>query len=407
MTSAGPVAGDASRDQLRRLSVLIAASAVDMIGFGMVLPLMPYYALHLKATPEQIGLLIASFSVAQLLFAPIWGRVSDRYGRRPVLLICLTASAIAYVVFGLATSLLMLFASRLVQGAGGGMTAVAQAYVADTIRPGDRARALGWLSAASSLGVSLGPVIGSFTSRWGQATPGLVAAFLCVVNIWFAWKWLPESRRPGEHASVRKPVWHGAWEVLRHPGRPVSRYVWIYGAGMLGFSAMTAVLPLYLNFRFGVTERTIGYVFLYVGLLSFVMRSVVLGPVVRRMGELGALRLGTVSLTLGLLFYPSAGTLVLLAAIIPLVPVGTALLFPSTTALMSRASPPAELGLTMGVAQTFAGLARVAAPLIATSAYQRFGEASPFFVAGAIVALVGVLAFRFAPATRRLAAEDA
>jgi MFS family permease len=125
------------------------------------------------------------------------------------------------------------------------------------------------------------------------------------------------------------------------------------------------------------------------------------------MGELGALRLGTVSLTLGLLFYPSAGTLVLLAAIIPLVPVGTALLFPSTTALMSRASPPAELGLTMGVAQTFAGLARVAAPLIATSAYQRFGEASPFFVAGAIVALVGVLAFRFAPATRRLAAEDA
>jgi len=129
--------------QFRRLSVLIAVNFVDMIGFMIVLPLLPFYALKLNATPETIGRLIASFSIAQLLAAPLWGRMSDRYGRRPALLIGLSASAIAYVVFGLASSVWLLFLSRLVQGAGGGTTGVAQAYVADTVEQADRARALG------------------------------------------------------------------------------------------------------------------------------------------------------------------------------------------------------------------------------------------------------------------------
>jgi len=376
-----------------------------MIGFAMVLPLMPYYALKLAATPEQIGFLIASFSIAQLLISPVWGAVSDRYGRRPALLIGLGASAIAYVVFGFANSLWLLFASRIIQGAGGGTTGVAQAYVADTIKPSDRARALGWLSAASSLGVSLGPVIGSFAAHWGQEAPGLVAAVLCLLNMIFAWRWLPESRPAGLTVPPRRPIWHAALTILQHPGRPVSRLILIYGAGMLGFSAMTSILPLFLNARFGVTEKTIGYFFLYVGALSFVMRSVVLGPVVARIGEMGAMRVGTMTLMLGLFVYPLPRTLWLLAAIIPLIPIGTALLFPATTSLMSRATPQEELGVTMGVAQTFAGLARVIAPLVATVAYQRIGIGSPFIVAGIIVALVGVLAYRIA-APPRLASEE-
>ncbi|MBS1240786.1 MAG: multidrug resistance protein [Gemmatimonadetes bacterium] len=400
-----PAQGDASRDQLQRLGVLIATSCIDMIGFAMVLPLMPYYALKLAATPEQIGFLIASFSIAQLLISPVWGAVSDRYGRRPALLIGLGASAIAYVVFGFANSLWLLFASRIIQGAGGGTTGVAQAYVADTIKPSDRARALGWLSAASSLGVSLGPVIGSFAAHWGQEAPGLVAAVLCLLNMIFAWRWLPESRPAGLTVPPRRPIWHAALTILQHPGRPVSRLILIYGAGMLGFSAMTSILPLFLNARFGVTEKTIGYFFLYVGALSFVMRSVVLGPVVARIGEMGAMRVGTMTLMLGLFVYPLPRTLWLLAAIIPLIPIGTALLFPATTSLMSRATPQEELGVTMGVAQTFAGLARVIAPLVATVAYQRIGIGSPFIVAGIIVALVGVLAYRIA-APPRLASEE-
>jgi len=387
-------ASPGTRDQLRQLWVLIITSCVDMIGFAIVLPLMPFYALKFNATPEQIGLLVASFSIAQLVFSPIWGRVSDRYGRRPALLIGLSASAVAYIVFAFSGTLWLLFLSRLIQGAGGGTTGVVHAYVGDTIKASDRAKALGWLSAASALGVMLGPVIGSFAIHFGHEAPGLIAAALCVVNVVFAWRWLVESRKPGAPVQDKKPIWHSAWVVVRHPQRPVSRFIWIYGAGMLGFSAMTGVLALYLHWKFGIDERNIGYVFLYVGALGLVMRTLVLGPAVDRLGETGVMRLGTVALSLGLLLYPLPSTLGMLAVVIPLVPIGTALLFPATTALMSRVSNREELGVTMGVAQTFAGIARVIAPLVATSAYQRFGPPTPFYIAGGIVAMVGVLAFR-------------
>ena len=382
--------------QFRRLAVLIAVNFVDMIGFMIVLPLLPFYALKLNATPETIGQLIASFSIAQLLAAPLWGRMSDRYGRRPALLIGLSASAIAYVVFGFASSVWLLFLSRLVQGAGGGTTGVAQAYVADTIGEGDRARALGWLSAATSAGVMVGPAIGSFAAHLGQAAPGLVAAALCLINVFFAWKWLPESHREPRavEGQPRKPPWHPAWVALRHPTTPIGRLLWIYGVGMLAFASMTSVMALYLGTEFGIDETTIGYIFLYVGVLSFIMRSLLLGPIVDRIGEIWAMRIGTVLLVLGLALYPVPGDLWTLAIVIPLVPIGTALLFPATTSLMSRASDPRELGTTMGVAQTFAGLARVVAPILATIAFQRLGHGWPFYVAAGYVALVGVMAFQ-------------
>jgi multidrug resistance protein len=396
--------------KFRRLAVLIAVNFVDMIGFMIVLPLLPFYALKLHASAETIGRLIASFSIAQLLAAPVWGRLSDRYGRRPALLIGLSASAAAYVVFGVATSVWLLFLSRLVQGAGGGTTGVAQAYVADTVEPGDRARALGWLSAATSAGVMVGPAIGSFAAHFGQAAPGLIAAALCLINVFFAWKWLPESRKEAAgSAGVRKPVWHPAWLALRHPGTPIGRLLWIYGVGMLAFASMTSVLALYLGAEFGIDEKTIGYIFLYVGVLSFVMRSALLGPIVDRIGETWAMRIGTVLLVLGLALYPLPRDIWTLAAVIPLVPIGTALLFPATTSLMSRYSDPAELGTTMGVAQTFAGLARVMAPLLATVAFQRLGHGWPFYIAGGYVALVGIMAFqvRVHPRVAKAAAEGA
>ena len=397
--------------QFRRLAVLIAVNFVDMIGFMIVLPLLPFYALKLHATPETIGRLIASFSVAQLVAAPIWGRVSDRYGRRPALLIGLSASAAAYVVFGLAHSVWLLFLSRLVQGAGGGTTGVAQAYVADTVESADRARALGWLSAATSAGVMLGPAIGSFAAHFGQAAPGMIAAALCLINVFFAWKWLPESRKEPTAAPVRgrKSIWHPAWMALRHPGTPIARLLWIYGVGMIAFASMTSVLALYLGAEFGVDEKSIGYIFLYVGVLSFVMRSLLLGPIVDHIGETWAMRIGTLLLVLGLALYPLPRDLWTLAVVIPLVPIGTALLFPATTSLMSRYSEPGELGTTMGVAQTFAGLARVLAPILATITFQRLGHGWPFYVAGGFVALVGIMAFQVDvdPRVAKAAAEGA
>jgi MFS family permease len=192
--------------------------------------------------------------------------------------------------------------------------------------------------------------------------------------------------------------------AVRHPERPLSRLLWIYGIGMLAFSAMTSVLSLYLGAEFGLTEKTIGPIFTYIGSLSFVMRSLLLGPIVDRIGESWAMRTGTLLLVLGLGLYPLPRSFWGLAAVIPLVPVGTALLFPATTSLMSRFSDPRELGTTMGVAQTFAGLARVVAPLLATTAFQRLGHGWPFYLAGAFVALVGLMAFQV-NAERRIVTE--
>jgi len=175
--------------------------------------------------------------------------------------------------------------------------------------------------------------------------------------------------------------------------------------GMLAFASMTSVIALYLGAEFGLDEKTIGYVFLYIGVLSFVMRSLLLGPIVDRIGESWAMRIGTLLLIAGLVLYPVPHTIVALAVVIPLVPIGTALLFPATTSLMSRHSDPGELGTTMGVAQTFAGLARVVAPLLATIAFQRIGHGWPFYIAGGYVALVGLMAFSM-PTVRRITTAE-
>jgi MFS family permease len=384
-----------SRDQFRQLIILIAVATVDMIGGAIVFPLLPFYALRLHAAPMTVGMIIASFFVAQLISAPIWGRVSDHYGRRPALLIGLGASTVAFFVFGFANAIWLLFLCRIVQGLGGGTTGVLQAYVSDTIPAADRARSLGWLSAGTNVGTMLGPVIGSFaTTYWGHQWPGILAACLCFTNALFAWKWLPESKQAHTRPAARKPVWHGVWSVLRKPTGAVQRLILIYAVAMLAFSALSSVLALYLSSEFGITERTIGYVFLYVGIFSVLMRSALIGPIVDRIGEPWSIRAGAAILILGLLAYPFAPSLWSLAFIIPLVPIGTSLLFPATTAMMSRHSDKTELGTTMGIAQTFAGISRVVAPVLSTSLFQRISHGTPFYLAASCVGLVSLLAFQ-------------
>src|SRR6266571_5553290 len=209
-----------------KLFTLMITAFVDMVGLLMIIPLLPFYVKTLGGTGINVlgmhlgvgsisGIIVAAFTVAQLASAPMWGRFSDRVGRRPTLLIAIGAAGIAYLIFGFAHSLLVLFLSRIVQGAGGGTVGVIQAYVADSTDPKDRARALGWLSATTNLGVVIGPVIGSFavtlgtskalngqsTVHIGRAAPGLLAAALCLINIIFAARYLTESRG-SDHASL-------------------------------------------------------------------------------------------------------------------------------------------------------------------------------------------------------------
>jgi len=379
---------------VRQLWVLMATVFVDMIGFTIVLPLLPFYATRFGARPAMVGVLISAFAFAQLVTSPFWGRLSDRYGRRPMILLGLVLSAVAYVLFGLAHGLLVLFVSRLVQGMGSGTTGVVQAYVSDSIAPEERAKALGWVTAATSLGVTIGPLIGSAATVLGASAPGYLAAALCMANFLFAALWLPESKAKDDGA-MRKPERRLAgalWEVFTHPTSAVGSLIWIYAIGMMAFMAMNGVLALYLKQEYAVNERTIGLFYTYVGAIGVVMRAILLGPAVRRFGEVGVMRLGTLSLIAGMAVLPvpaflpisMAARLAALAVIVLLMPVGTALLFPSTTALVSRRAPRGETGQLMGVQQAFGGVSRLLGPMWSTALFG-WRVAAPFWVAAALM----------------------
>lgn len=397
-----------------KLLVLMATAFMDMVGLLMIIPLLPFYVKTLGGEGINIlgfhfgigiivGFIIAAFTVAQLLSAPLWGRFSDHVGRRPALIIALTASAIAYLIFGFADSLLLLFLSRVVQGAGGGTVGVIQAYVADSTEPQNRARALGWLSATTNLGVALGPVLGSFaialgkhdilpgpsTLQMGQAAPGIIAAGLCLINIAFAARYLTESRDASErHAAGGQPRRKSReviWRVISHSSEPSSRLIWTYAIAIGAFQGSFSVLALFLNARFQVTEQTIGYFFMYIGSISVFTRVLLLGRMVDWLGEAKLSRLGLVLLASGVAGMPLAWNLWMLGITVALIPLGTAFTFPCVTSLLSRVISPLERGLYMGLQQTYGGVARIIAPLFFGWSFDTLGVSSPYFFASAFI----------------------
>lgn len=393
-----------------RLFVLMATAFMDMVGLLMVVPLLPFYVKNLGGSGVNVmgmhlgigilsGIITSAFTLAQLASSPLWGRFSDKYGRRPALLIALSAAGIAYLVFGFAESLWVLFLSRIIQGAGGGTVGVIQAYVADTTEPENRARSLGWLSAATNLGVAFGPVVGAFAIvlgekdlapggfelRMGHAAPGIVAAALCGITILFAWKYLKESHVHQHHASERKNPREALVRVLTHGSEPSSRLIWIYAIAIGAFQGTFPVLPLFLNAEFQVTEKTIGYFFMYIGSISVFARVLLLGKGVDRLGEAKLSRVGLVLLAVGLVGMPLSPNLWVLALAVAMLPLGTAFTFPCVTALLSRVINPADRGLYMGLQQTFGGVSRIIAPLWAGFAFDALGTGVPFYTAAVFV----------------------
>ena len=404
-----------------RLWALMLTVFVDMVGFLMILPLLPFYADRLGAPAWQIGLMVSAYAVAQLATAPSWGRLSDGHGRRPMMMLGVTIAGSAHLLFALACSdwamhradarglIALFFLSRFVQGAGGASTAVVQAYVGDAIVPEERAKALGWITAATSAGVMIGPALGSLVANLGPAAPGLFAAGLCVLNLFFVERFLPESAsdesrhhaRAAPRGSLRKRM----LEVARHPRRPVSRLILIYTAGMMAFMAMNAVLALFLMKRFGFTKETIGYAYTGVGVVSLVMRSLILGPSVRWWGERGVMKLGLLCLVAGFALQPLAPTLWFYAAAVILVPIGTALLFPASSSLVSRFAERHTLGATMGVQQAYGGVARLIGPAWAGAAFQFMSPGAPFWISSLLALAAYFYALGIEPAPKVPVAE--
>ncbi len=374
---------------MTKLAILFVVAFVDMVGLAMIVPLLPYYATDFGAGAATIGLLISAFSVAQLAVAPLWGRLSDGYGRRPAILAGLLITAGAYVLFGFARSEETLLLARIVQGIGGGTIGVVQAYVADVSTPAQRTKSLGWLSAITSLGAVAGPAFGSLmVSLGGQSFVGFGAAALAALVSIFAWGFLRESRGaptiggPVPRATTgRAAILH----VLRRWHEPAPRLIWIYAVGIGAFYGTIQIVPLLLADRLGVTERTVGYFVMYLGAMGVVVRALILGRAVDRLGEARLARVGIGVLAAGLVATGAARNSAVLAAGFTLMPLGTAFLFPCVTGLLSRAVPARERGLYMGVQHTFGGVSRVAFPIAAGLLIDRFGVGVPFWLAGILV----------------------
>lgn len=372
-----------------KLTVLMITAFVDMLGLAMIIPLLPFYATKLGASATVVGGLIAAFSIAQLASAPLWGRFSDRYGRRPALLVGLLVSAVAYVIFAYASTLWLLLISRVVQGLGGGTIGVVQAYVADASDPRDRAKSLGWLSAATSFGAVVGPAIGSALIHWGRHAPGIASAIFCVLVSIFAGVYLRESREEslstGEHGILAETGSGAVWSVISRPKEPAQRLIWIYAIAIGAFYGTAPTLPLILAHRLPITETNVGFFVMYLGGMGVFVRAGLLGRMIEWLGEARLTRLGLVLLAAGLALIAAVHSFFTLLVALTLMPLGTAFVFPCVTAMLSRVVPTRNRGLYMGVQHTFGGVSRVLFPLAAGVAMDHLGLGFPFVIAGVLV----------------------
>lgn len=397
-----------------RLLVLFITAFVDMVGLAMIVPILPFYATRFGASGVVVGLLISSFSLAQLAVAPVWGRFSDRYGRRPAILAGLLVTALSYVIFAFAGSVELLLISRIVQGLGGGTIGVVQAYVADASPSDERTKSLGWLSAVTSLGAVVGPAFGSLmVAVGGQKSPGLAAAGLSTLIAVFAWRFLSESREmrhSGSHAAASSTTGRAAiGEVISRWHEPAPRLIWIYTVAIGAFYGTIQTVPLLLKARFGITEQNIGYFVMYLGGMGVIVRTLLLGRAVDRLGEARLSRLGLVVLGAGLGFTGLAHGYPLLALGFTLMPLGTAFIFPCVTGLLSRVVRSSERGLYMGVQHTFGGVSRVAFPIAAGLLIDHADIGVPYWASGLLVfAMIPLaLGLRIAPAPEPAESVDA
>ena len=366
------------------LVVIFTTVFIDLVGFGIVIPVLPFYAegTRFNATPRTVGFLFASYSVMQLIFSPVLGRLSDKHGRRPVLLVSIIGTGIGFLFLGFATTLWMLFVGRILDGITGGNISTAQAYIADITTKENRAKGMGLIGAAFGLGFVFGPAIGGVLSHWGVEVPFLFAAGLCFLNALLLYFTLPETVTPDHPARISAAGGRGLAQLIESLKNPRLGFVLIiYFLFIVAFSIMTTTFSLFTMFRFGYDAQHTGYLFAYVGVLAVIVQGGLIGRLVKRFGELPLVIVGAL-LFAGSLFAvpfvgPQAGGLLGLLIGGGLFSIGNSLSAPTLTGLASKSVGPAEQGSILGVTQSVASLARAVGPVLAAflihSAVAHFG----------------------------------
>jgi len=354
------------------LIVILTTVFIDLVGFGIVIPVLPFYAegTTFNATPRTVGLLFASYSIMQLIFSPILGSLSDKYGRRPVLLISIIGTGIGFLVLGFAKTLAMLFVGRILDGITGGNISTAQAYIADVTTKENRASGMGLIGAAFGAGFIFGPAIGGILSHWGIHVPFLFAAGLCFANAILLYFKLPETVTSQHPAKISAARGRGFGQLINSLKQPrLSFVLTIYFLFVVAFSIMTTAFSLYTMFRFGYDARHTGYLFAYVGVIAVIIQGGLIGRLVKRFGELPLVIVGALCFAISLFAVPfvgpAAGGLGALLIGGGVFSLGNSLATPALTSLASKSAGAEEQGTILGVTQSVASMARAIGPFLA------------------------------------------
>lgn len=391
--------------------------ALDLVGFGVVLPILPLYARDFGASPTTIGALVASFSLMQLVFSPLWGRASDRWGRKPVLIVSLVGTAVGSLLTGLAGSLWLLFAGRLLDGFSGASVSVAQAAVTDVAPPAERARLLGLLGAAFGVGFVIGPALGALASLGGRELPFLLAAAIAALNAVVAARRLPETHpgvlrsEPVGTTGTGSPAPTGltaagtdatgaplagvdaeeAAGSSRSDGTGLLRFLVVAFTSLVAFSAFEATFSLLGEDRFDLTLGSTGLLFAAIGIVLVIVQGGLIHPVVTRFGEVPTLRLGLGLNVVGLVILAVATSWPALLLALLLLVTGQGFVTPTLSSVVAGRARADRRGTALGFQQSAGGLARVVGPALGGLLFQHVGVGAPSLLGAALTGAAVVL----------------
>jgi multidrug resistance protein len=384
-----------------QLGIIFLTIFIDLVGFGIVIPVLPRYAEHFGASPWEIGWLVGVFSLAQFICSPLWGQLSDKIGRKPVLIISTIGTAIGFFMMGWANTLLILFAARLIDGISGGNIGTAQAYIADISAPEERAKRMGLIGAAFGLGFIFGPAIGGWTAtHYGWGAPMLVAGAMAAVNAILVTVVLPESLPPEKRQKGPKERLFP--ELFRHVDKQTYLTVMItYFLMIAGFSLMTSLFALFLFHRYDLDAKSTGNILALIGLIGALIQGGLIGRLSKRFGDGHLASAGALLLGAGFVALPFTSHVGTMIGACALVAVGNSLMMPTLSAISSRSADGEWQGRALGVMQSAGSLARWIGPTVAGAllmldlasgkeAYAR----TPFFVAAGFMVFAFLLSLR-------------
>jgi len=390
--------------QKSQLAIIFFTVFLYLVGFGVVIPIVPILARNFGATAFQVGLLLSVYSLMQFLFAPFWGRLSDRRGRRPILLFCLLGEFLSYIAFGLARSLETLFIARMCAGFFGASISTASAYISDITPPEQRSRGMALIGAAFGLGFLVGPALGGGLAWWGaQISPEphfdtSFAAYwvsgLCLVNFLFGLKFLKESLNEKAVHQAQKNRLTQLMGFLRQG--LLGKLIGVFFLSSLAMSTMEATLVLFVGDRFQWTVREVSFGFAYIGLVMVISQGFLVRRLLPVLGERKILMTGLAMMALGLIMIPLSGNIPMLAVSQTLLAFGFSFTNPSTMGSISLLASSKEQGAVLGTTQGTASLGRIIGPAVGGLLYQQVGMASPFFTGG-FLAFIGfsIVVFNF------------